>query len=255
MWCDVIKEQALSQYILYQQSLGFQAITERTSTPSSKSRPPLTTHHSQPASPRLYKCLQRSWTGGIILVELGYQGNNFLVKLYTLELSRVVNQSPLTPECQTNFSVECACYKDFIHVRSFMYDFHLQLLLKILNTTCTPPHNFDLCKYIMLCYQLSPPHYIRHLLQRGVLDIATPITAVVPQVLYQYLLVHCSEFSAQTLELTVGGNAASGTSSLSVGLLIDVRSRSLDTTTSPQLSKLINETQVRSRVIESISHD
>lgn len=243
VWCDEIKAEVLSQYILYQQSLGFQAITERSSTQPHKHRQAHTTHQSQPTpAPKLYKCLQRSWTSGIILVELCYQGNNFLVKLYTLESTRLVNQSPLTPESQSNFSVECARYKDFIHVHSFMHDFHLRLLLGILNNTRTPPDNFDLRKYLSLCYERSSPSYIRNLLQRGVFEIATPTVSINPQILYQYLLVHCSVFGGHTLELKIGGTTE--LSPLDVGLLIDVCAESLGPTTSPQLSKLINETQV-----------
>ena len=243
-WCDEIKNEVLSQYILYQQSLGFEAIMERSSAQPPKHRHTPTTHQAQTPAPKLYKCLQRSWTGGIILVELCYQGNTFLVKLYTLESTRLVNQSPLTPESQTNFSVECARYKDFIHVHSFMHDFHLRLLLEIMNNTRTPPDNFDLRKYLSMCYERTTPSYVRNLVQKGIFEIATPTASVNPQILYQYLLVHCSGFGGHTLELRVGGTAEQ--SPLDVGLLIDVCAESLGPTTSPQLSKLINETQVRS---------
>ena len=106
-WFDRVKDELLSLYIRYLQTLGFQTITERSSVPKHKPRTP---HHRPPPptpspptpSPlpplKLYKCLQRSWHGGIMLVELLFRGDRFHVKLYTLESSRLVGQTFLSPE-------------------------------------------------------------------------------------------------------------------------------------------------------------
>ena len=108
-WFDGIRNEALSQYIQYLKTLNFEEITERASpqlqprrggggghTPS---RPP------QPAPPvstlpqPFYKCMQRSWTHGIILVELTFVEERFDVKLLTLESSRLNGgQKSLNPE-------------------------------------------------------------------------------------------------------------------------------------------------------------
>ena len=227
---DGVKDCVLSQYIAYLQSMGFQAIAERS---SHRQRPPPA---NAPTHSKLYKCLQRWWAGGIILVELCFHGDDFLVKLYSVEASRLLNESPLTPESQTQFSLECACYKDFIHVHSFMLDFHLRLLLTYLDNS--PPENFDLRQYINLCCDRPHPFFSRNMLQKGTLDVASPI--VHPSTLYQYLLVHCAMFKGQTLELRVGGD----TGHEGVGLLLEVSQESLGPVTSPQLSKLIEDAQV-----------
>ena len=100
-WFDTVQEEVLSRYIEYLQSLGFQTINERPPIISARhkdgsrtpSRPVLI-----PSSQRLYKCLQRSWPGGIILTEVLFQDDMFHVKLYTLESSRLINQPTLSPE-------------------------------------------------------------------------------------------------------------------------------------------------------------
>lgn len=168
---QAIRERLFSQYIKYLNSLGFQAINERTSTkPKSSSRvASKTLTSSLPHSfPHWYKCLQRSWPGGIVMVELMFQDKNFLVKLYTLERSRL-GQPLLSPEDNAVFAQECARYKDFIHVHSFMCDFHLKLLLDLLTGTQPFPEGFHLRNFLKLCHKHSspPPNFIRNLLKRG----------------------------------------------------------------------------------------
>lgn len=190
-WGEKVKEELLQVYISYLKTLGFQAINERTGSatssersgrhqrPSSRasqtSRPP--THPSmatqlQQSSLRLYKCLQRSWQGGIMLIELLFQADKFMVKLYTLEKSRLGNQDNIRPQMQSLFSAECARFKDFIHVHSFMYDFHLRFLLDLLNQKRYLPKGLavDVRKYLELIYKHNKPipNFVRNLLSKGV---------------------------------------------------------------------------------------
>ena len=115
-WFDTIREEVLSRYIEYLQSLGFQTINERPPIISARhkdgsrtpSRPVLV-----PSSQRLYKCLQRSWPGGIILTEVLFQEDMFYVKLYTLERSRLINQPTLSPEVPLAI-IQCGIYCDIL---------------------------------------------------------------------------------------------------------------------------------------------
>lgn len=187
-WLEEIKAEVLSLYITYLSSLGFQAINERS---ASKQRKPVTSKKAQsaaslpPTQSRLpYKCLQRSWPGGIIMVEILFQENNFLVKLYTLEKSRLQQatlsleaaetQPSLSPEVGAMFSGECGRYKDFIHVHSFMHDFHLRLVLDLLNQIRPLPEGFVLRTFLELCdvYNSPPPSFIRNLLRKGSMSTA-----------------------------------------------------------------------------------
>lgn len=191
-WKEKVKEELLQVYISYLKTLGFQAINERTGSASSTgmasrlqrsssrtsqviSRPPA--HPSlasqiQPSSLCLYKCLQRSWKGGIILIELLFQADKFMVKLYTLERSRLGNQDSIQPEIKGLFSAECARFKDFIHVHSFMYDFHLRFLLDLLNQKRELSKGMvvDIRKFMELIYKHHKPipNFVRNLLSEGI---------------------------------------------------------------------------------------
>ncbi len=169
------------------------------------------------------------------MAELCFHGDNFTVKLYSLEASRL-NKSPLTPESRSQFSLECARYKDFIHVHSFMMDFHFRLLLSYLNDA--PPENFDLRRYIVMCQEVPRPHFARNLLLKGGLEVATP--AVPPLVLYQYLVVHCAVFGGRTLELRVGGSGRRE----DVGVLVTVSREAVSVLSSPSLARLLQDCQV-----------
>ena len=173
-WFDNIKAELLTLYIGYLQSLGFQEINERELVPSKQKQGQQMTVAASSSltslsSLKLYKCLQRSWVGGIILMELMFHDDKFMVKLFTLESSRLVNQPLSSLEVDSMFSAECARYKDFIHVHSFMHDFHLSLLLEILNGVRIPPARFDTRKLLELCYKRNnpPPSFIRNLLKKG----------------------------------------------------------------------------------------
>lgn len=171
-WLDEIKGELLSLYISYLQSLSFHLINEREVGVAKQKPQQPTTSVTSSGTPTMkhYKCLQRSWVGGIILIELMFHEDKFMVKLFTLESSRLVNQTAnSSPEGHTNFSAECARYKDFIHVHSFMHDFHLHILLDILNGACSPPARFDTRKFLELCYKRNnpPPSFIRNLLKKG----------------------------------------------------------------------------------------
>ena len=172
-WVESIKDDLLSQYVQYLQVLGFQVINQRASSQvkaGQGSRTASTHPHTPLPPPTPYKCLQRSWPGGIIMVELSFQDQTFLVKLYTLEGSRLQQSSPVSPESRSHFARECARYKDFIHVHSFMHDFHLRLLLDLLNGSCSPVGEFSLCAYMQLCHtHYHPmPSFSQNLMRKGV---------------------------------------------------------------------------------------
>ena len=107
-WFDGIRNEALSQYIQYLKTLNFEEITERASPQLQPRRGGGGSHTPtrlpQPSPPvsalphKFYKCMQRSWTHGIILVELTFVEERFDVKLLTLESSRLNGQKSLNPE-------------------------------------------------------------------------------------------------------------------------------------------------------------
>lgn len=106
-----------------------------------------------------------------MLIELLFQDQKFMVKLYTLERSRLEDQANIRPEIQGLFSAECARFKDFIHVHSFMYDFHLRFLLDLFNQTRHMPKNLaiDVRKYMELIHKHNKPvpNFVRNILSKG----------------------------------------------------------------------------------------
>ena len=164
-WLEAIKQQLFTLYIDYLISLGFQIINERASVKVRAGKPSSPT----PVVSPLYKCLQRSWAGGILMAEATCQHHHLLVTLYTLEGSRLQQSSPPSPEARSLFAEQCAHYKDLIHVHSFMYDFHLRILLDWLHGKVTFPLGFHPTKYLELChthYQPSPTS-AQNLLKKG----------------------------------------------------------------------------------------
>ena len=62
--------------------------------------------------------------------------------------------------------------------------------------------------------------------------------------LYRHLLAHSNTSGTQTIELKVGDLVTSELPPEAIGLLINVSPQSLGPTTTPELSKIIEETQV-----------
>ena len=111
-WFNSVQNEVLSLYIQYLKTLNFEEITERATTappPRHKGSGGHTPTRSHPQAPpllsvppqKLYKCMQRSWSHGIILVELTFHEERFDVKLLTLESSRLNGQKSLSPEVRT----------------------------------------------------------------------------------------------------------------------------------------------------------
>lgn len=96
-WQDSLCAEFLSKYCHYLKSLNFLQINE--STPLAASPKRMRHGKSQESNPttvkldkvpELYRCFQRSWPGGIMLVDLTFlQKKTFCVKLFSLESSRL----------------------------------------------------------------------------------------------------------------------------------------------------------------------
>ena len=67
------------------------------------------------------------------------------------------------------FSTECARYKDFIHLHSFMHDFYLSMVLGMLRREREIPDWLDLKRFLGHFIQENKllPTFIRNRLERG----------------------------------------------------------------------------------------
>ena len=67
------------------------------------------------------------------------------------------------------FSTECARYKDLIHLNSFMYDFHLNLVLSMLSGKREIPEWLDVKAFLehFTRENKQPASFARNRLERG----------------------------------------------------------------------------------------
>ena len=93
IWQSTVRENFLNSYLEYLKTLHFHLINER--PPTRQGHHSLSPSHVPLTHPlHLYKCLQRSWTGGIMLIDMSFINNLFHVKLYSIERSRLSNLPP-----------------------------------------------------------------------------------------------------------------------------------------------------------------
>ncbi|XP_019386814.1 PREDICTED: protein SZT2 isoform X1 [Crocodylus porosus] len=240
----------LQQYIQYLQSMGFILVQVRPPSPTrSTSRiralaalgtegrgsfsykpkadgspkstsPPVTTYH-----------LQRALPGGIVLMELAFQGYYFCVKQYALECSRIpmgqtVNsqgaltararsQSCMGPgsvsECALSmlFTEECDKVRDLMHVHSFSYDFHLRVVHQyLLGSHMALRQGYHLTSFLQdfIAHHPDIPKFGRNHVFQGML--ALPTNMITAHQLYNYVADHANTYHMKPLRMarTAGGS-------------------------------------------------
>ena len=96
-WQDSLCSEFLDKYCHYLKSLNFLQINESAPSAASPKRTRKLQNNNKKAAtvkpdedPELYQCFQRSWPGGIMLMDLTFlQKKTFCVKLFSLESSRL----------------------------------------------------------------------------------------------------------------------------------------------------------------------
>ncbi|XP_073214110.1 KICSTOR complex protein SZT2 isoform X11 [Lepidochelys kempii] len=256
-WLQEMCNAFLQQYIQYLQSMGFILVQVRPPSParSSTSRiralaflgtegrgsfsykpkadgspkstsPPVTTYH-----------LQRALPGGIVLMELGFQGCYFCVKQYALECSRIpmgqsVNsQGALTARARSKscmgpssisesalsmlFTEECDKVRDLMHVHSFSYDFHLRIVHQyLLGSHMTLRQGYHLTGFLedFIAHHPDIPKFGRNHVFQGTL--AMPTNMITAHQLYNYVADHANTYHMKPLRmarLAAGSDGRKGT--------------------------------------------
>ncbi|KAG0322382.1 hypothetical protein BGZ97_006996 [Linnemannia gamsii] len=175
----------------------------------------------------LFKSLQ----GGSIMCEVRLQGMFVCVTLYTLNrrYGRVKVAAPGFATAEANkqslrvFTEQCARFKDRIHVNSFVYDFHLRYIHRILmessklavlsptsdgmGFTSAPatslPFSFDLLDVLhqFLQYHSRPAAYARNRVYRGVYRTnVAPGESELPGHLFEYIIKNPQRYGFQTIQ-------------------------------------------------------
>ncbi|XP_070764616.1 KICSTOR complex protein SZT2 [Enoplosus armatus] len=246
-WLLEISSTFLQQYVQYLQSMGFILVQVRPQSPArsiARARAAMLSSMSSEGrmsfsyvkqksedSPKTTASgttayhLQRALPGGIVLMELAFQGCYFCVKQYALECSRIpmgqtVNSqgSLLTkPRCKPFpdatpvsdcalsmlFTEECDKVRDLMHVHSFSYDFHLRVVHQYLvGCHMTLRQGYQLTDFLddFISHHPDIPKFGRNHVFQGSFSISTGM--ITAHQLYNYITDHASTYSMKPLRMS-----------------------------------------------------
>ncbi|XP_041790475.1 KICSTOR complex protein SZT2 isoform X2 [Chelmon rostratus] len=261
-WLLEISSTFLQQYVQYLQSMGFILVQVRPQSPArsiARARAAMLSSMSSEGrmsfsyvkqksedSPKTTASgttayhLQRALPGGIVLMELAFQGCYFCVKQYALECSRIpmgqtVNSqgSLLTkPRCKPFpdatpvsdcalsmlFTEECDKVRDLMHVHSFSYDFHLRVVHQYLvGCHMTLRQGYQLTDFLddFISHHPDIPKFGRNHVFQGSFSVSTGM--ITAHQLYNYITDHASTYGMKPLRMsktTVTTDNKKGTSDL-----------------------------------------
>ncbi|XP_054872770.1 KICSTOR complex protein SZT2 isoform X6 [Amphiprion ocellaris] len=249
-WLLEISSTFLQQYVQYLQSMGFILVQVRPQSPArsiARTRAAMLNSMSSEGrmsfsyvkqksedSPKTTASgttayhLQRALPGGIVLMELAFQGCYFCVKQYALECSRIpmgqtVNSqgSLLTkPRCKPFpdatpvsdcalsmlFTEECDKVRDLMHVHSFSYDFHLRVVHQYLvGCHMTLRQGYQLTDFLddFISHHPDIPKFGRnHVFQGDFGSFSISTGMITAHQLYNYITDHASTYGMKPLRMS-----------------------------------------------------
>ncbi|XP_029425360.1 KICSTOR complex protein SZT2 isoform X4 [Nannospalax galili] len=225
-WLKELSLSFLQQYVQYLQSISFVLVPLRPPSParstsrlramailgtegrSSFSCPKTKTEGSPKSTgtPVTTYHLERALPGGIILIELTFQGCYFCVKQFALECSRIPMGQAVNSQLSMLFTEECDKVRDLMHVHSFSYDFHLRLVHQhVVGTHLVLRHGYHLTTFLrhFLAHHPDGPHFGRNHIYQGTLELPTPLIAA--HQLYNYVADHASSYHMKPLRMARPG--------------------------------------------------
>ncbi|XP_027693985.1 KICSTOR complex protein SZT2 isoform X1 [Vombatus ursinus] len=225
-WLWELSSTFLLQYVQYLQSTGFILVQLRPPSPTrSTSRLramailgtegrgsfscPKTKTDGSPksaSSPITTYYLQRALPGGIVLMELAFQGCYFCVKQYALECSRIPMGQAVNSQLSMLFTEECDKVRDLMHVHSFSYDFHLRLAHQhVLGSHLALRQGYHLTSFLrcFLTHHPDGPNFGRNHIYQGTMELPTQLIAA--HQLYNYVADHASTYHLKPLRMARPG--------------------------------------------------
>ncbi|XP_035987532.1 KICSTOR complex protein SZT2 isoform X4 [Fundulus heteroclitus] len=246
-WLLEISNNFLQQYVQYLQSMGFILVQVRPPSPArSIARARAAMLNSMSLEGRMSFSyvkqksednpkssvsgttsyhLQRALPGGIVLMELAFQGSYFCVKQYALECSRIpmgqtvnsqgtlltkLRSKPFpdaTPVCDCALSMlfteECDKVRDLMHVNSFSYDFHLRVAHQYLvGCHMTLRQGYQLTDFLddFICHYPDIPKFGRNHVFQGSFSMSTGM--ITAHQLYNYIIDHASTYGMKPLRMS-----------------------------------------------------
>ncbi|XP_036427345.1 KICSTOR complex protein SZT2 isoform X5 [Colossoma macropomum] len=249
-WLQELSHTFLQQYVQYLQSLGFILVQIRPQSPArsiararaamlnslstegrasfssfsyNKQKSEESPKQSSGSGTSAYH-LQRALPGGIMLMELAFQGFYFCVKQYALECSRIpmgqtVNSQdpllsrprskPYPPEASSDsalsmlFTEECDKVRDLMHVHSFSYDFHLRVVHQyLLGCHMTLRQGYQLTSFLedFISHHPDIPKFGRNHVFQGSFSISTGM--ITAHQLYNYITDHAGTYGMKPLRMS-----------------------------------------------------
>ncbi|KAL4236752.1 KICSTOR complex protein szt2 [Mactra antiquata] len=220
-WHSEIRSTFIHQYIKYLHTVGFHYVQMDKDKGKVKRR--LTKSDEDSFIPQSedmeYKPtdthnLQKTVSGGVLLIEISFRDEYFCVKLFTCDHSKLgitVNQQkseiediPMTQELKLLFVDECEKCKQVIHVHSFAHDFHLRSIQSYIsgeNKVFKQGYYLaGLLNDFVKVYAYAPS-FSRNFLQREVISIPEPSCS--SEDLYDYMQKHSKLHAMSVLKMLV----------------------------------------------------
>ncbi|XP_048108666.1 KICSTOR complex protein SZT2 isoform X5 [Alosa alosa] len=230
-WLQDISNTFLQQYVQYLQSMGFILVQVRPQSPArsiararaamlsslstegrgsfssfsynkQKSNEDSPKQQSSGSGTTIYH-LQRALPGGIVLMELAFQGCYFCVKQYALECSRIPMGQTVNSQLSMLFTEECDKVRDLMHVHSFSYDFHLRVVHQyLLGSHMTLRQGYQLTCFLEDFIRHHPdiPKFGRNHVFQGSFSISTGMTTA--HQLYNYITDHAGTYGMKPLRMS-----------------------------------------------------
>ncbi|XP_043941348.1 KICSTOR complex protein SZT2 isoform X2 [Protopterus annectens] len=222
-WLLEISNTFMQQYIQYLQSMGFILVQVRPPSPNrSSGRIRALASYTQEGrasfsyskqkseeSPKsggslgtVYH-LQRALPGGIVLMELAFQGCYFCVKQYALECSRIPVGQTVNSQLSMLFTEECDKVRDLMHVHSFSYDFHLRVVHQYLvGCHMSLRQGYNLTSFLedFIAYHPDIPKFGRNHVFQGTLNLTTNM--ITAHQLYNYMIDHAGIYGMKPLRIS-----------------------------------------------------
>nr|XP_015210690.1 PREDICTED: protein SZT2 isoform X8 [Lepisosteus oculatus] len=234
-WLQDISNTFLQQYVQYLQSMGFILVQVRPSSParSSTARARAMAFSSLATEGRAsFSCsrqrsedspkqsggsgtaayhLQRALPGGIVLMELAFQGCYFCVKQYALECSRIPMGQSVNSQLSMLFTEECDKVRDLMHVHSFSYDFHLRVVHQYLvGCHMTLRQGYQLTSFLedFIAHHPDIPKFGRNHVFQGSFSLSTGM--ITAHQLYNYITDHAGTYSMKPLRMSKAAVSSDG---------------------------------------------
>ncbi|CAD5112132.1 DgyrCDS1371 [Dimorphilus gyrociliatus] len=202
-----IKFEFILQYINYfETEFSFKRVTFLSMDSGPPTSKPLARRRSSVLSNNLQYLtyLQKvAFLGGIVLLEIGFSSNSFVVNVFAYECNRHMSYRQF-PYHSDLFTKDCDKYKEITHVHSFSNDFHLRLLSEdvkaILNGQKTAV-DFDIITFLhsLVHYFQYPPTFARNYVVRG--EFSKALTGTNSEQVFEYMLAHGKTFGLTEIKI------------------------------------------------------